>query len=101
MGSQYLNGPQPGGVCPALCAHGRQVVAPRKVVDTRAQSSPVSFCLCRHYPLSHHLINAARAVHDLLHLHFRLQIIRRCIELAPQTVCRAIQIVHGIFEIVF
>jgi hypothetical protein len=55
----------------------------------------------RHYSLPHHLINAARAVHDLLHLHFGLQIIRRFIELAPQTVCRAIQIVHGILKVVF
>jgi len=76
-GSQYLNGPQPGTVCRSLCTHGGQVVAARQVVDTRAQSSPEALCLAVITPLPHHLINAARAVHDLLHLHFGLQIIRR------------------------
>ena len=84
-----------------LCADGGQVVAARQVIDTRAQSSPEALCLAVISPLPHHLINAARAVQDLLHLHFGLQIIRRCIELAPQAICSAIQIVHGIFEIVF
>src|SRR6478735_10951727 len=91
----------PGTVCPSLCAHRGKVVAARQVVDTRAQSSPEALCLAVITPLPHHLINAARAVHDLLHLHFGLQIIRRWIELAPQTVCRAIQIVHGILKVVF
>src|SRR4029077_12629516 len=86
--------------CRSLCTHGGYVVAARQVVDTRAQSSPEALCLTVITPLPHHLINAARAVHDLLHLHFGLQIIRRCIELAPQTVCRAIQIVHGILKVV-
>src|SRR4029077_11401245 len=85
---------------PFLC-HGGQVVAARQVVDARAQSSPEALCLAVVTTLPHHLIKAARAVHDLLHLHFGLQIIRRCIELAPQTVCRAIQIVHGILKVVF
>src|SRR4029077_12026024 len=58
-------------------------------------------CLAVITPLPHHLINAARAVQDLLHLYFGLQIIRRFIELAPQTVCRAIQIIHGILKVVF
>ena len=49
----------------------------------------------------HHLIHAACAVHDLLRLCLCFEIIRRGVELAPKTVCCAIQIVHGIFEIVF
>src|SRR5271157_1246210 len=61
-----------------LHAQGRQVVAPRKIIDIRAQSSPVSFCLSAAViPLNHHLIDAARAVHDLLHLRLCLQITRR------------------------
>src|SRR5437762_2413192 len=80
---------------------GGQVVAARQIIDTRAQSSPEALCLAVITPFPHHLINSARAVHDLLHLHFGLQIIRRRIELAPQTVCRAIQIVHGLLEVVF
>jgi hypothetical protein len=84
-----------------LCAQGRQVVAPRKIINIRAQSRPVSFRLRAVVPFGHHLINPARAVHDLLHLRLCLQIIRGCIELAPQAICSAIQIVHGIFKIVF
>jgi len=33
-------GPQPGTVCPSLCADGGQVVGARQVIDTRAQSLP-------------------------------------------------------------
>ena len=83
-----------------LRAQGRQVVAPRKIIDIRAQSSPVSFCLSAVIPFNHYLIDSAPAVHNLLHLRLCLQIIRRRIELAPKSVRGAIQIVHGVFEIV-
>src|SRR5438094_561077 len=79
----------------------RYWAALRSNINDLAQSSPVSFCLSAVIPLNHHLIDAAPAVHDLLHLHLCLQIIRRRIELAPETVRGAIQIVHGVFEIVF
>jgi hypothetical protein len=39
-GSQYLNGPSTGTVCPSLCADGGQVVGARQVIDTSAQSLP-------------------------------------------------------------
>jgi hypothetical protein len=84
-----------------LRAHGRQVVTPRKIINIRAQSSPVSFRLSAVIPLNHDLIDAACAVHDLLHLHFCFEIIRRRVELTSKTVCRAIQVVHSIFEVVF
>jgi hypothetical protein len=35
-----------------LHAQGRQVVAPRKLIDVRAQCSPVSFCLGAVVPLT-------------------------------------------------
>ena len=84
-----------------LYAHWRQVVAARKIIDIRAQSSPVSFRLCAVISLGYDLVDAARAVHDLFHLRLCLQIIGRWIELAPKSVRGAIQIVHSVFEIVF
>jgi len=84
-----------------LHAHRRQVVAARKIIDFRAQRSPVTFCLCAVFPFRYDLVDAARAVHDLLHLRFCLQIIRRWIELGPKSIRGAIQIVHSVFEIVF
>src|SRR6516225_3581247 len=84
-----------------LGPHGGQVIAPRQVVDIRAQSSPIAFRLCAVVPLGHYLINATRAVHDLLHLDFCLQVVRGGVEFATQSICGAIQIVHSIFQIVF
>ena len=83
-----------------LCAHRRQVVTPRKIIDIRPQSSPVAWSLRAVIPFSHHLIEAARTVHNLLHLCFRLQIIRRWVKLAPQTVGGTVQIIHRVLEIV-
>ena len=50
-----------------LYAHWRQVVVARKIIDIRAQSSPVSFRLCAVISLAYDLVDAARAVHDLFH----------------------------------
>ena len=55
-----------------LCAHGRQVVTPTKISDIRSQSSPVAWSLRAVIPFSHHLTDAERTVHNLLHLCFRL-----------------------------
>jgi len=77
-----------------LHAHWRQVVAARKVIDIRAQSSTVSFCLCAIISFGYDLVDAARAVHDLFHLRLCLPIIGRWIKLAPKSVRGAIQIVH-------
>ena len=84
-----------------LSAHGSQIVASRKVIDIRAQRGPVFFCLTTVVPLRHHLIDAARTVHYLLHLCLCFKIIRCWVELASKAVCGAIQIVHGIFKVVF
>src|SRR6516164_1560287 len=67
-----------------LCAHRRQVVAPRQVVNIRSQSSPITCGLRAVIPLGHYLVDAARAVHDLLHLYFCLQIVRSGIEFATE-----------------
>ena len=84
-----------------LCAQGGQVVAARQVIDVRAQRCPVACRLGAVIPFGHHLVDAPRAVHDLLHLCFGLKIIRRWIKLTPQTVGRAIQIIHGVVKVVF
>ena len=84
-----------------LRAHGCQVVASRKVINIGAQSGPEFFWLTTVIPFRHHLIDASPAVHDLFHLYFCFEIIRCGVELTPKAVCRAVQIVHGLFEVVF
>src|SRR5262249_684842 len=71
-------------------SHGRQVIAPRKIVDIRAQGSPIALRLRTVVPLGHYLIDARCAVHDLLHLYFCLQVVRGGIEFATQTICGTI-----------
>ena len=71
------------------------VVLARKIIDIRAQSNPVSFCLCAVISFGYDLVDATRAVHDL---HLCLQIIGRRIKLAPKSVRGVIQIVHSVFR---
>jgi hypothetical protein len=84
-----------------LSGHWAQVVTSREVIDIGAQSGPVAFGLRAIVPFCHHLIHTASAVHDLLHLYFRFQVVGCWIELASQTIRRTIEVIHGIAEIIF